>query len=143
MVKQIPHAGPQHDIGVVSFRDDVGDHAKWAKQFQAQRILHRDEVVPDTEAVEVKLTGTGPWQLPDGSDEFEIIFTPGHTEAHAVLYYKAEKALFTGRNRKINHSCLSQDEYMYRVSLQARELHVHSMSLWRWCLHCVCIVQQW
>ena len=45
------------------FRDDVGDHAKWAKQFNAIRIMHRDEVEADTEAVEVKLEGEGPWTL--------------------------------------------------------------------------------
>eukprot|EP00878_Enallax_costatus_P012479 GHUV01013032.1.p1 GENE.GHUV01013032.1~~GHUV01013032.1.p1 ORF type:complete len:282 (+),score=98.25 GHUV01013032.1:632-1477(+) len=80
----------------LTHKDDVSDHAKWAKHFKAQRILHKDEVVPDTEDVEIKLTGTGPWQLPDGSDDVEIIFTPGHTEAHACLYYKPDQAIFTG-----------------------------------------------
>ena len=87
-----------HILAVLPCRDDVSDHAKWAKHFNAQRILHKDEVVPDTEAVEIKLTGTGPWQLPDGSDDVEIVFTPGHTEAHACLYYKPDKAIFTGKH---------------------------------------------
>ena len=37
------------------------------------------------------MDGEGPWGLPDGSDDCEIIFTPGHTEAHCVLYYKPQK----------------------------------------------------
>ncbi len=41
--------------------------------------------------VEVKLEGEGPWQLPDGSNDFELVLTPGHTEAHAVAVYKPEK----------------------------------------------------
>lgn len=47
-------------------RDDVGDHERWAKHFNAQRILHADEVVPDTQAVELKLTGAaaGPEAAP-------------------------------------------------------------------------------
>lgn len=81
---------------VCCLRDDVGDHALWSKQFEAQRILHSEEVVPDTEGVEVKLSGAGPWQLPDGSDDVEMVFTPGHTSAHVCLYYKPDKAIFTG-----------------------------------------------
>ena len=37
------------------------------------------------------MEGEGPWGLPDGSDDCEIVFTPGHTEAHCVLYYKPQK----------------------------------------------------
>lgn len=77
-------------------RDDVGDHAQWAKHFNAPRILHADEVVPDTEGVEVKLTGAGPWTLPDNSSDITLIFTPGHTSAHVCLYYAPEQCLFTG-----------------------------------------------
>ena len=41
--------------------------------------------------VEHKLEGEGPWSLPDGSEDCQIIFTPGHTEAHCVLLYKPQK----------------------------------------------------
>ena len=41
--------------------------------------------------VEHKLDGEGPWILPDGSEDCQIIFTPGHTEAHCVLLYKPQK----------------------------------------------------
>jgi hypothetical protein len=43
-------------------RDDVGDHERWAQHFKAQRILHAEEVVPDTQAVEVKLAGAAAWR---------------------------------------------------------------------------------
>lgn len=51
-------------------RDDVGDHERWAKHFNAPRILHTDEVVPDTEAVEVKLTGEPPGSAAAHSSNF-------------------------------------------------------------------------
>lgn len=46
--------------------------------------------------VEHQLEGTGPWQLPDGSEDIELIHVPGHTEGSLCLLYKPEKALFTG-----------------------------------------------
>lgn len=77
-------------------QDDVGEHKAWAKHFKAPRILHSLEVVPDTEDVEVKLTGEGPWRLPDGGDDVTLVFTPGHTSGHVVLYSAPDKAVFTG-----------------------------------------------
>ena len=41
---------------------------------------------------EVQLEGEGPWKLPDGGDDMELIFTPGHTAGHVCLFYKAQKA---------------------------------------------------
>lgn len=89
------------------YRDDVGDHAKWHQYFNAPRILHDTEVTADTQDVEVKLTGEGPWAL-DGEgvkqhaaagddDDVIMIFTPGHTSGHVSLLYKPDNALFTGR----------------------------------------------
>ncbi|WIA16117.1 hypothetical protein OEZ85_012836 [Tetradesmus obliquus] len=67
-------------------------------------LTHKDD------AVEVKLTGEGPWQLPDGSDDITLIFTPGHTAAHVCLYYAPDKALFCG-----DHLCAgyTPDEELY------------------------------
>lgn len=82
----------------LTHRDDVADHAKWAKALGAQRILHAKETNAQqgTDQVEVKLEGEGPWQLPDGSADFEIVFTPGHTEAHCCAVYKPDQVLFGG-----------------------------------------------
>ena len=41
--------------------------------------------------VEVKLDGEGPWPLPDGSSDFDIVLTPGHTEAHCCAVYNPDK----------------------------------------------------
>lgn len=41
---------------------------------------------------EVQLEGEGPWKLPDGGDDMELVFTPGHTAGHVCLFYKAQKA---------------------------------------------------
>ena len=46
--------------------------------------------------VEHQLQGSGPWQLPDGSSDIELIHVPGHTEGSIVLLYKPGKALFSG-----------------------------------------------
>uniref|UniRef100_A0A383W828 Metallo-beta-lactamase domain-containing protein n=1 Tax=Tetradesmus obliquus TaxID=3088 RepID=A0A383W828_TETOB len=97
----------------LTHKDDVGDHERWAKHFNAQRILHADEVVPDTQAVEVKLTGEGPWQLPDGSDDITLIFTPGHTEAHVCLYYAPDKALFSGDHLSAGYTP-EQELYVFK-----------------------------
>lgn len=49
----------------------------------------------------MQLEGKGPWQLPDGGDDVEIVFTPGHTEGHIALFYRngrnaSENTIFTG-----------------------------------------------
>ncbi|KAK9826282.1 hypothetical protein WJX74_005700 [Apatococcus lobatus] len=82
----------------LSHRDDVCDHAKWAKALGCTRILRRDECNKEqgTNEVEVKLEGQGPWGLPDGSTDIELIHTPGHTTGHVVLLYKPERTLFSG-----------------------------------------------
>ena len=50
--------------------------------------------------VEHQLEGEGPWGLPDGSEDLEIIFTPGHSEAHCVLFYKAQQVML----RRLRHA---------------------------------------
>eukprot|EP00237_Pycnococcus_provasolii_P001627 CAMPEP_0119194292 /NCGR_PEP_ID=MMETSP1316-20130426/4136_1 /TAXON_ID=41880 /ORGANISM="Pycnococcus provasolii, Strain RCC2336" /LENGTH=382 /DNA_ID=CAMNT_0007189613 /DNA_START=80 /DNA_END=1228 /DNA_ORIENTATION=+ len=102
---------------VLTHIDDVADHEKWAAYFGAKRILHEAELdvasakggnavgffeqlhpgfVDRLEKVEVKLTGDGPWTLPDGGNDVEIIFTPGHSAGHVCVFHKPSKVLFTG-----------------------------------------------
>ncbi|CAL5228056.1 g11121 [Coccomyxa viridis] len=82
----------------LTHRDDVAAHYKWASALGAERIMHQAETneKQKTDEVEHKLEGEGPWSLPDGSEDCQIIFTPGHTEAHCVLLYKPQKVLFSG-----------------------------------------------
>lgn len=109
-------------------RDDVGDHKKWAAHFKAPRILHTTEVVPDTEDVEHKLTGEGPWTLPgDTSDDFTLVFTPGHTSGHVSLYYAPEKVMFTGDHLSADEKdpdipYIFEDFNWYSVPLQVESV---------------------
>ena len=51
---------------LMTHKDDVGDHQKWAKHFGATRVMHKNEIDPRTEDVEIKLDGEGPeWHLED------------------------------------------------------------------------------
>ncbi|GJM87513.1 hypothetical protein PR202_ga03475 [Eleusine coracana subsp. coracana] len=52
-----------------------------------------EQVEEATADVEWKLNGSGPWNI--GTD-FELIYTPGHTEGSVCLFYKPLKVLFTG-----------------------------------------------
>lgn len=76
----------------MTHRDDVADHDKFASHFNCQRILHEDEIYNNTRDVEIKLTGSEPFQL---TPEVLIIPVPGHTKGHTILLYK-NKFLFTG-----------------------------------------------
>lgn len=75
----------------LSHEDDVADAGKYAKQFAARRIIHREDVdaLPDAE-----------WII-DGGDavdlvpDFTAIPVPGHTPGSAALLYK-NRFLFTG-----------------------------------------------
>ena len=52
--------------------------------------------------VEHMLTGEGPWSLPDGKSDCQIIFTPGHTPAHCCFLFKPDKVrqlIFNGSIR--------------------------------------------
>lgn len=76
----------------LTHRDDVADHQKFHDHFECDRILHFDEITPGTQSVEIKLTGTEPYQL---DSDLLIIPVPGHTKGHTVLLYK-NQFLFTG-----------------------------------------------
>lgn len=74
----------------LTHRDDVGDAARFAEHFGAERIIHTYEksAQPDAEHF---LTGKEP--IPWGED-FLIVPTPGHTRGHCVLLHR--NCLFSG-----------------------------------------------
>jgi glyoxylase-like metal-dependent hydrolase (beta-lactamase superfamily II)/ferredoxin len=76
----------------LTHRDDVADHAKWARRFDAERILHEDDVTLDTARVERRLQGIDPVAL---APDLVAIPTPGHTRGHSVLLFR-DRFLFTG-----------------------------------------------
>ncbi|BBN04497.1 hypothetical protein MPTK1_3g05170 [Marchantia polymorpha subsp. ruderalis] len=116
----------------LTHKDDVCDHKKWKKRFNLTRIIHKMEVQRDTEDVEVKLEGLGPWNL--GSD-IEVIFTPGHSPAHVVLLLKDRQALFTGDHigaSMTNEIFIDQVHNCYSIEEQAKsyELLLPKDFLW-------------
>jgi len=74
----------------LTHRDDVGDAAKYAARFGAERIIHRLELSaqPDAERV---IDGVEDVEL---AREFRAIPTPGHTRGHCALLHR--KLLFSG-----------------------------------------------
>lgn len=75
----------------LSHRDDVADADKYAQEFGAQRIIHKDELEAQPEA-EIIIESNDDV---DFSPDFKIITTPGHTKGQMVLLYK-NKYLFSG-----------------------------------------------
>jgi glyoxylase-like metal-dependent hydrolase (beta-lactamase superfamily II)/ferredoxin len=76
----------------LTHRDDVADHEKWASEFGAERIMHRDDIGRSTSGIEKKLSGDDAISL---DEDLIVIPTPGHTRGHAVLLY-LNKYLFSG-----------------------------------------------
>ncbi|CAL8463636.1 g3170 [Coccomyxa elongata] len=97
LVKRIKDLGGVQYI-FLTHRDDVADHALWAKEFGAQRVIHASECNSQqgTDKCEIKLEGKGPWEFPGNAEDLKIIHTPGHTFGHCVLLHKPSKALFSG-----------------------------------------------
>lgn len=91
LVKQLEKMGSIRYM-YLTHRDDVADHEKFHKHFGCDRILHRDDITPNTSNVEIQLTGREPLQL---APDLLIIPVPGHTQGHTVLLYN-QKFLFSG-----------------------------------------------
>ena len=95
--KFLPHLVQKfHAMGGLSYiflthRDDVAEAAAYAKEFGAQRIIHKDDVSAEP-ASEIVIEGQADTRF---GDDMVIITTPGHTAGHCVLLYK-NKYLFTG-----------------------------------------------
>jgi len=76
----------------LSHRDDVADHAVFARRFGCRRILHADDASAGTRDVELLLRGRQPARL---DAELVAIPVPGHTRGSTALLYRDE-FLFTG-----------------------------------------------
>jgi glyoxylase-like metal-dependent hydrolase (beta-lactamase superfamily II)/ferredoxin len=91
LVRQVEAMGGVRWI-FLTHRDDVADHRQWAAHFKAERILHRDDLTPQTSSIERVVSGDRETPL---ADDLLIISTPGHTRGHAVLLYQ-NRFLFSG-----------------------------------------------
>ena len=76
----------------LTHRDDVADHARWARTLGCERVLHARDVTAGTRDVEVRLEGDAPVAL---ADDLLAIPVPGHTPGSTALLFR-ETYLFTG-----------------------------------------------
>lgn len=76
----------------LTHRDDVADHARFARALGCERILHARDVHKSTRDVEIQLEGDDPVRL---APDLLIVPTPGHTRGSACLIFDDE-ALFSG-----------------------------------------------
>jgi glyoxylase-like metal-dependent hydrolase (beta-lactamase superfamily II)/ferredoxin len=90
LVRRIEALGGIRTI-FLTHRDDVADHAEYARHFNAARVMHADDNAARF-GVERVVEGEDALRL---DRDLLIIPTPGHTRGHAVLLYR-DKYLFTG-----------------------------------------------
>jgi glyoxylase-like metal-dependent hydrolase (beta-lactamase superfamily II) len=90
LVRRIAALGGVRTI-FLTHRDDVADHAAFARHFGATRVMHAADGAARL-GVERVIEGEAEVRL-DG--ELVLIPTPGHTRGHAVLLYR-DHYLFTG-----------------------------------------------
>jgi glyoxylase-like metal-dependent hydrolase (beta-lactamase superfamily II) len=75
---------------LLTHRDDVADHAAFAREFGCRRLIHAaDDVIQDPE---IKIEGNDPVEL---DEEITIIPVPGHTRGSVCFLYRG-RYLFTG-----------------------------------------------
>ncbi len=93
----VPHLVRRfHELGGLAWiflthRDDVADAARFAAEFGARRVIHRDDLSAQPDA-EVVLEGRAPVDLAPG---FTAVPVPGHTRGHCCLLVRG-LYLFTG-----------------------------------------------
>jgi glyoxylase-like metal-dependent hydrolase (beta-lactamase superfamily II)/ferredoxin len=80
------------DTMLLTHIDDVADHEQFHARFGCQRVLHSEDVGPDTESVEYQPEGTEPVGI---DRDILMIPVPGHTRGHSVFLYRSQ-FLFTG-----------------------------------------------
>jgi glyoxylase-like metal-dependent hydrolase (beta-lactamase superfamily II)/ferredoxin len=76
----------------LSHRDDVADHAAFAKRFGCERVLHRADVTSSTRDIERVVDGHEPIHL---APDLVIVPVPGHTRGSCALIV-ADTFAFTG-----------------------------------------------
>ena len=75
----------------LTHRDDVADHARFARKFGCQRVMHADDGAGRL-GIERVISCNDPVEL---DHDLIAIPVPGHTRGHMVLLYR-NKYLFTG-----------------------------------------------
>ncbi len=76
---------------LLSHRDDVADHAAWARHFGAERWIHAADAAAAPEA-EHRFEGSEPIRL---DDDLLVLPVPGHTAGSVAVLF-ADQVLFSG-----------------------------------------------
>jgi glyoxylase-like metal-dependent hydrolase (beta-lactamase superfamily II) len=90
LVKRMEEMGGVNLI-LLSHRDDIADHAKFAAHFGCPRVMHEADSAA-ARGIERVISGTAPQRI---DDDLLLVPTPGHTRGHQVFLYR-DKVLFTG-----------------------------------------------
>jgi glyoxylase-like metal-dependent hydrolase (beta-lactamase superfamily II)/ferredoxin len=90
LVKRVTEMGGARMM-FLTHRDDIADHAAFAKRFSLRRVMHERDGAA-VHGVEQIISGEDAVRL-DG--DLTLIPVPGHTRGHMVLLYR-DKFLFTG-----------------------------------------------
>lgn len=77
---------------LLTHRDDVADHRKWAQHFKALRMMHRDDAGRLNSEIESIVSSQHSIQV---DKDLLVIPTPGHTRGHMAFLYRS-KFLFSG-----------------------------------------------
>ena len=80
------------DLMLLTHRDDVADHERFADHFGCERVLHADDQSAATADVERLIEGRAKVAL---DDELALVPTPGHTRG-SVCFLWRDTYLFTG-----------------------------------------------
>lgn len=91
LVRRIEKLGGVSSI-LLTHRDDVADHERFASHFGATRVLHRDDVTSGTRRVERIIDRSDPIEIASG---VQMLHSPGHTKGSAVFLVDG-RYLFTG-----------------------------------------------
>lgn len=78
------------DFIFLTHKDDIADHKKYAAAFNAKRVIHEADQVPELKGAEIVFTEG--FELVAGA---HVIPVPGHTKGSAVLLI-GDEYLFTG-----------------------------------------------
>lgn len=90
LVRRIERMGGVR-LMVLSHRDDIADHARFAAHFRCPRVMHHADGAARL-GIEQITNGEQTVRL---DNELLLIPTPGHTRGHQVLLYR-DRVLFTG-----------------------------------------------
>jgi glyoxylase-like metal-dependent hydrolase (beta-lactamase superfamily II)/ferredoxin len=108
----------------LTHRDDVADHAQWAKHFGARRIMHLEDAGRLRSVIERPISGSEAVLL---EADLLAVPTPGHTRGHTVLLYR-NRFLFSGDHiwwsdtYKSLHASRSVSWYSWPLQIQSVEL---------------------